>query len=202
MPSSTGGANFEGSGFDPESGYLYVPSFTNLDVFDLVNEPDASDIEFIGAGDDAPEVFGLPLMKPPFGRITAIDLKTGEHAWWIANGDTPTVYATNPALKGVDLPRTGKATRAGIAITKTLLFAGEGWAYGGDMAGDPVFRAHDKQTGEIVAEIDLPGTQSGPPSTYMVDGRQFIVMMVANEDSAAELVALALPKNIIVSGGH
>ena len=139
LPSSTGGANYEGSGFDPDTGILYVPSFTNLDLFDLTNEPAASDIEYIAAGIGAPKVFDLPLMKPPFGRITAIDLNTGDHLWWIANGDTPEVYANNPALSGVDLPRTGKATRAGIVITKTLLFAGEGWAYGGDMAGEPFF---------------------------------------------------------------
>ncbi|MFT5501727.1 MAG: glucose dehydrogenase [Woeseiaceae bacterium] len=195
LPSSTGGANFEGSGFDPESGYLFIPSVTEMDLFSLTRDAEFSDIDFISADNSAPMVFGLPLMKPPFGRITAIDLSSGEHAWSIANGDTPKVYADNPALDGVDLPRTGKPTRAGILVTKTLLFAGEGWASGAGMIGEPVFRAHDKKSGKIIAEIELPGTQSGPPSTYMINGRQFIVMMVANTTSAAELVALALPRN-------
>jgi quinoprotein glucose dehydrogenase len=113
----------------------------------------------------------------------------------IANGDTPQIYKDNPALAGVDLPRTGKPTRAGIVVTKTLLFAGEGWGTVGNIRGDPVFRAHDKQTGEIIAEIELPATQSGPPSTYMINGRQYIVMMVTDGKSPAELVALALPRS-------
>jgi quinoprotein glucose dehydrogenase len=113
----------------------------------------------------------------------------------IANGDTPKAYLENPALAGVDLPRTGKPTRAGIVVTRTLLFAGEGWGTVGDIRGDPVFRAHDKRTGEIIAEIELPATQSGPPSTYMVNGRQYIVMMVTDGKSPAELIALALPRS-------
>ena len=71
------------------------------------------------------------------------DLTSGEHVWMIANGDTPKAYAENPALEGVELPRTGKPTRAGIVVTKTLLLAGEGWGSAGNMIrGDPVFRAH------------------------------------------------------------
>lgn len=195
LPFATGGANFEGSAYDPETGYLYVPSATHVGVLALTHDSEASEIDYIDAGEPSPTVLGLPLAKPPLGRITAIDLATGEHAWIIANGDTPKAYTGNPALAGVDLPRTGKPTRAGIVVTKTLLFAGEGWGTVGEIRGDPVFRAHDKLTGDIVAEIDLPGTQCGPPSTYMVDGRQYIVMMVTDGESPAELVALALPRS-------
>ena len=193
MPYATGGANFEGSAYDPETGMLYVPSATYINAYALVNDPDASDIDFISGGVSAPMVFGVPITKPPHGRITAIDLTSGEHVWMIANGDTPDVYSNNPAFAGVDLPRMGKPTRAGIVVTKTLLFAGEGWGTVGNIRGDPVFRAHDKMTGEILAEIELPATQSGPPSTYMVDGRQYIAMMVTDGKSPTELVALALP---------
>ena len=91
-------------------------------------------------------------------------------------------------IAGVDLPRTGKATRAGLVVTDTLLFAGEGFG------GDAVFRAHDKRTGAILAEIPLPAAQASPPSTYRANGRQFIVMTVADGESAAELIALALPE--------
>jgi quinoprotein glucose dehydrogenase len=195
MPYATGGANFEGSGYDPETGMLYVPSATYIKVFALTNDPEASDIDYIDAGTPSPTVFDLLITKPPLGRITAIDLTTGDHVWMIANGDTPQVYKDNPALEGVDLPRTGKPTRAGIVVTKTLLFAGEGWGTIGNIRGDPVFRAHDKQTGEIIAEIELPATQSGPPSTYMINGRQYIVMMVTDGESPTELVALALPRS-------
>ena len=193
LPHSTGGANFEGGAFDPETGILYVPSATQLYVLALENDPEASEVHLIDAGESVPTVFGLPLVKPPFGRITAIDLDTGEHLWQIANGDTPASYRDNPALADVDVPRTGKPTRAGILVTKTLLFAGEGWGTASTYRGDPVFRAYDKRTGAIITEIALPATQSGPPSTYMVNGRQFIAMMVADGESPAELVALALP---------
>jgi quinoprotein glucose dehydrogenase len=193
LPFSTGGANWEGGAYDPDSGFLYVPSASHLQLLALANEPDASDIDFILSSGGVPKAFGLMLNRPPFGRITAIDLTTGEHAWWIANGDTPDSYANNPALAGVLLPRTGKPTRAGIVVTKTLLFAGEGYGTVPDTRGAPVFRAHDKMSGEIVAEIELPGTQASPPSTYMVNGRQYIVMTVSDGKSPAELIALALP---------
>jgi quinoprotein glucose dehydrogenase len=187
LPSSTGGANWEGSAFDPLSGLLYVPSRTQVEVMSLVHDPKASDIRFISGRVQPPRVFGLPIAKPPWGRITAIDLNTGEHVWMIANGDTPQAVAAHSALNGVKLGRTGKPTRAGILVTDTLLFAGEGFG------GDPVFRAHDKLTGEIVAEIELPAAQAGPPSSYRVRGKQYLVMMVADGSKPAELIALALP---------
>jgi quinoprotein glucose dehydrogenase len=195
LPFATGGANFEGSAYDPETGLLYVPSVSFVMLQALENDPERSEIDFILPRELPPTVFDLYLVKPPFGRITAIDLTSGEHVWMIANGDTPKAYTENPALEGVELPRTGKPTRAGIVVTRTLLFAGEGWGSVGDIRGDPVFRAHDKLTGEIIAEIDIPATQSGPPSTYMVNGRQFIVMMVTDGESPAELIALALPRS-------
>ena len=187
LPSATGGANWEGSAYDPNTGILYVPSRTRVEVMQLVHEPDASDIRFISGRARPPTVFELPIARPPWGRISAIDLESGDILWTKANGDTPAAVAANPALAGVDLPRTGKPTRAGILVTDSLLFAGEGFG------GDPVFRAHDKRTGEILASIALPASQTGSPSTYRVAGRQFIVMMISDGQSPAELVALALP---------
>ena len=189
LPSATGGANWEGSAYDPGTGILYVPSRTWVDVMNLVHEPEASDIRFISGQARPPTVFELPIAKPPWGRITAIDLGAGDILWSVANGDTPASVSSHPALAGVDLPRTGKPTRAGVLVTDTLLFAGEGFG------GDPVFRAHDKHTGEIIASIELPATQAGPPSTYRTGGRQYIVMMVGDGRSAAELIALALPRD-------
>ncbi|MEE4300709.1 MAG: PQQ-binding-like beta-propeller repeat protein [Pseudomonadales bacterium] len=188
LPSSVGGANWEGGAYDPGTGLLFVPSMTRIVQLQLVHDPDASDVRFISGRPSSPSVFDIPLAKPPWGRITAIDLATGDHRWMIANGDTPRSIAENPALAGVELPSTGKPTRAGVVVTDTLLFAGEGFG------GDPVFRAHDKETGEIVAEIALPATQAGPPSTYRVKGRQFVVMTVGDREHPAELVALALPE--------
>lgn len=194
LPFATGGANWEGSAYDPETGLLYVPSVTAIAVMALSHEPDASDIRYISAPGRPPKIFDLPIAKPPWGRITAIDLNSGEHVWMIANGDTPQSVQDNPVLTGVDLPRTGKPTRAGIVVTKSLLFAGEGVGPAA-MRGDPVFRAHDKTTGEILAEIELPATQASPPSTYMLNGRQYIVMTVADGKSPSGLVALALPQS-------
>jgi glucose dehydrogenase len=187
LPYSTGGANFEGSAYDPGTGILYVPSQSRTSVMSLEHDAEASDIRYIAASRTDPRVFDLPIVKPPWGRITAIDLRSGEHLWSIANGDTPASVANNPALAGVKLPRTGKQTRAGVVVTDTLLFAGEGFG------GDAVFRAHDKMTGAIVAEIDLPASQSSAPITYRRNGRQFILMHVADAGKPAELIALALP---------
>jgi quinoprotein glucose dehydrogenase len=114
-------------------------------------------------------------------------MNTGEHVWMMANGDTPDDVKNNPALAGVDLPRTGKISRATLLVTKTLLFASEGWG------GDPILRAHDKRTGKIVAEIELPGVVGAKPMTYMLDGKQYIVVSIGRP-GPAELVALALPE--------
>jgi glucose dehydrogenase len=192
LPSPVGGANWEGGAYDPSSGLLYVPSMTLAVVLQLLHDPEASDVRFIAGKGRPPLLMGLPLIKPPWGRITAIDLVSGDHRFMIANSDTPPEVASNPALEGIVLPRTGKHTRAGILLTSSLLFAGEGFTRFG-WNSKPVFRAHDKLTGEILAEIELPAAQVGPPSTYRVNGRQFIVMTIADGTSPAELIALALP---------
>ena len=191
LPSPIGGANWEGGAFDPETGILYVGSYTLPSVMALTSEPEFSDIRYIsGGGGELPWLDGLPLVKPPWGRITAIDMNSGEHVFMIPNGPTPPEILNHPALAGMEIPPTGRATRPVTLVTKTLLFTAEGWG------GSPVLRAHDKATGEVLAEIELPGAVGGLPMTYAVDGRQFLVMSVAGE-RGAELVALALP----ASGG-
>ena len=190
LPSSTGGANWEGAAIDPETGILYVPSRTALAVM-AVGKDENSDIDFSAAfGARVPRIQGLEIVKPPYGRITAIDMNSGDHLWMIANADTPDRITNHPLLEGVDLPRTGVPTRAGIVLTKTLLFVGEGTGASG---ASPIFRAVDKQTGEIIAEIELPNNQSGLPFTYEHDGKQYISMFVSGGGRPAELVAYALP---------
>ncbi len=189
LPYSTGGANWEGGALDPETGFLYVGTQTNPFVLTLREGGDRSDMNYVQGFGRAQLAPGVPIVKPPWGRITAIDLSTGDHAWMIANGDTPPSVAQRLEMAPADIPRTGKISRAGVLVTKTLLFAGEG------LSGDPVFRAHDKMTGEILAEIELPNTQAGLPMTYLHEGRQFIVMSVGGGGQPAELVALALPGN-------
>lgn len=187
MPSATGGANWEGSALDPETGILYVPSRSELAVLSVAKDEN-SDIAYSQAlGVRVPRVSGLPILQPPYGRITAIDMNSGDHVWQMANADTPDAIANNPALAGVTLPRTGVPTKSGLFVTKTLLFAGEG------VGGGNIFRAHNKQTGEIVAEIELPNAQTGVPMTYEHNGKQYIAMVVSGGSTPAELVVYALP---------
>jgi glucose dehydrogenase len=190
LPSSTGGANWEGSTIDPETGILYVPSRTQLQVLSLSKNPD-SDIDLSQSfGVRVPRVGGLDIVKPPYGRITAIDMNSGDHLWMIANADTPERIANNPLLEGVDLPRTGIPTRSGVLLTKTLLFVGEGT---GGAGASPIFRAINKATGDIIAEIELPDLQSGLPFTYEHDGKQYVAMFIGGSGAPAKLIALALP---------
>ena len=207
LPQMTGGANWQGGAVDAETGVLYVASVTNPTVAGLTSDPDRSTMDYVGGGGRrrrraaAPQgcgeigPLGLPLIKPPWGRITAIDLNTGDHLWMIANGDTPDCVKNHPALSGLDIPRTGKPERSGILVTKTLVFAGEG---GGlfatpTWAGGPMFHAYDKLTGETLWEYELPKRQSGVPMTYMADGKQYIAMAISARGEPAELVALTLP---------
>ena len=129
---------------------------------------------------DGPQ--GLPLIKPPWGRVTAIDLNTGDHLWMVPHGDTPDFVRNHPALEGLDIPKTGEARRAGSMVTPTLLFVAGG--------GAPWLYVYDKRTGETIAEIELPAGATGTPMTYMVDGRQYVVVAVGGPGHPAELVAL------------
>jgi quinoprotein glucose dehydrogenase len=185
LPNYGGGSNWDGGAADPETGLVYAASTTNPAVAAV--RPDAgTDVGYSFVAGQVPEVLGLPLVKPPWSRITAIDLNTGEHAWMMPNGPTPEEIANNPALEAVELPQTGGFSRAMLMVTKTLLFAGEGWN------GAPVMRALDKATGQTIAEIALPGATGAKPMTYMLDGRQYIVVSIG-QPGTAELVALALP---------
>ncbi len=187
LPSSTGGSNWEGAAYDPDTGFIYVSSRTATSVLSLVSEPDASSVRYIQGGDRTPSVDGIPLVKPPYGRITAIDLTSGEHVWQVVNGDTPASIKNHPLLEGIEIPATGKPTRSSLILTKSLLFAGEG------PGGDPVLHAIDKATGVTVASIALPASVTGVPMTYMHNGKQFLVMTVSDFSSAAKIIALTLP---------
>jgi quinoprotein glucose dehydrogenase len=185
LPASTGGANWEGAVVDPESGYLYVPSVTAPSFLSLRPGGDGSDMNYVagfGRGQLAP---GVPIVKEPWGRITAIDLNTGDHVWMVPNGGTPDYVAERLEIDPSIIPQTGKAARANLLVTRTLLFAGEGV--------DPIFRAYDKQTGATVAEIEIPSPTSGNPMTYMYEGRQYIAVATSARGEPSEIVALRLP---------
>jgi quinoprotein glucose dehydrogenase len=185
VPGSGGGSNWQGAGADLETGILYVPSVTSPIVSSLVrSDPKRSDMDYVLHAEQIERPMGLPLVKPPWGRITAIDLNTGDHLWMIPNGETPDEVKNNPALKSVDTSKLGWTQRAPVLITKTLLFAGGGKA----------FRALDKMSGQVMNEFKLPGNDTGGPMTYMMNGRQFIVVAIGGAGNPVELVALSLPQ--------
>jgi quinoprotein glucose dehydrogenase len=138
-------------------------------------------------------VSGLPIVKPPYGSISAIDLNKGEIIWQIAHGDTPDSVRNNPALKGLTIPRTGQAGIIGTLVTRTLLIAGEAQA---TTAGHPrgaMLRAYDKATGKDAGAVLMPAQQSGSPMTYMLNGKQYIVVAIGGGNYPGELLAFRLP---------
>jgi quinoprotein glucose dehydrogenase len=222
LPNHLGGANWQGGAFDPETGILYVSSVTNPATYAVApGDPAQTDMAYVGSGiayslggflsgnapaDAAKRTVwaipdghmgpqGLPLVRPPWGRITAIDLKTGDHLWMQPNGRTPDYVKNHPALKGIDLPNTGRPSRAPLMVTKTLLFGADGPNLFNPLAGGGgnTFRAIDKTTGRTIHEIELPGQATGVPMTYLANGRQYIVVAVGAPGVPAELIALSLP---------
>lgn len=191
MPGANGGANIPGgSSVDPETGMLFVASERGHSVISLVpgseKESNAGYVSLGPGGIRGPQ--GLELFKPPYGTITAYDMNKGEIAWQIPNGDTPDAVKNHPALKGVDLPVTGKRSHATILTTKSLVYYGEG------RRGDAFLHALDKKTGKEVGRVELPATTNTAPMTFMHKGRQYIIAAVAGVGSPGELVALALPE--------
>jgi quinoprotein glucose dehydrogenase len=147
-----------------------------------------------GGGAGGLTVQGLPLIKPPYGRITAFDMNKGDLVWQIAHGETPDNIRNHPALKGVTIPRTGRTGRIGVLVTKTLLVAGEGGFFttpNGQRGA--MLRAYDKATGNELASVYMPAPQSGTPMTYMLNGKQYIVLAISGGSYTAELVAFRLP---------
>jgi quinoprotein glucose dehydrogenase len=191
-PGANGGANIPGgASVDPETGILYVASTKACSAPRLRPgkevDPDANmDWVTVGPGGVAgPQ--GLPLLKPPYGRITAIDLNTGEHLWWIPNGETPARIRDHALLRGLDLPVTGQPAHATTLVTKTLLIYGEG------RGAEPRLHAVDKRTGKEIAVVELPAPTNTAPMTYLHGGRQYIVVAIGGAAHPGSLVALRLP---------
>ena len=137
-----------------------------------------------GRGGAMPQVQGLPIPKPPYNRLSAYDMNTGERLWWIPIGDTPDNVANHPALRGVDLSRTGGGGNSIQMVAGDLLYTTEG------SSGPPVLNAHDKRTGAFVGEVDLPSAGQYGMMTYRHEGKQHVVVQVG---SPGRLVSLALP---------
>ncbi len=206
LPGSQGGADVQGAAFDPETQILYIPSITSAFVADLLpGDPSETDLLYVkGSRSWIAGPQGLPLFKPPYGRITAIDMNTGEHKWMVPNGVGP---VDNPAIAHLNIEKLGVPGRPSPLLTKTLLFLGEGQTNqrpGGripaDMpietatnSGGPMFRAYNKANGEVEWEIELDAGTTGAPISYQHEGKQFIVVAIGDRLHSPELLAFALP---------
>jgi quinoprotein glucose dehydrogenase len=208
LPGSVGGADWQGGAFDPETGMLYVASITGPFTADIVKgDPKISNLNYVsGTRAWTPGPQGLPLLKPPYGRITAIDLNKGDLVWMVPNGEGP---RNHPLLKPLNLPPLGNPGRSAPLVTKTLLFVGEGDPIMSSLgsrlrpempasiapgAGGRKFRAYDKATGAILWETELPAGTTGAPMTYMFEGKQYVVVAIGSREAhSAEHIALSLP---------
>ena len=192
-PSIGGAASWSGSAVDPETGLLYVPSENRFSVLKYYT-PDPTEggnLRFtqsdFGSGTQPTMPQGLPLLKPPYSRLTAIDLNAGEHAWMQPNGDGDR-FRNHPMLRDLDLPPLGGEGHGGPLLTKTLLISA---LSAGGSDGGPRLVARDKASGKIVGSLDLPAGAIGTPMTYLHDGTQYIALTIGGE--VPELIALSLP---------
>jgi quinoprotein glucose dehydrogenase len=214
MAAQAPATNWPGGSYDPETHILYVGSQSAVAVMGLVPPPPGTaDVRYHqgtaltgartagGSGATAGaegggavqslDVQGLPLIKPPYGRISAIDLDKGDIRWQVANGETPDRIRNNPALKGLNIPRTGRPGIIGTLVTKTLVIAGEP-GFGPTPSGQrgSMLRAYDKASGKEVGAVYMPAPQTGSPMTYMLNGQQYLVVAISGANYPGELLAL------------
>lgn len=194
-PGTTGGANWSGAAVDPATGILYVPS-RNAYAVSKLTPPAAgldSNLLYMQAPARGPQMpDGLPLFKPPYSRLTAIDMNSGNHVWMVPTGNGDRIR-NNPRLKPLNLPPVGgDVTLSGPLLTKTLLIYA---LTTGSSTGGARLVAFDKATGKELASADLPGAAIGTPMTYSLGGKQYIAITVQGRTPAdvPELIALTLP---------
>ncbi len=203
LVSSLSGSNWMGGSTDPETGVVYVGSSRGVIGIGLVPSGDRSDVGYISGRAPGAQgqltVKGLPLLKPPYSQLSAIDLKTGTILWQTPVGETPDNVRNNSALKGVNIPRTGHGGAAITLVTKTLVIAGEkGTVTQPDGRVGAMLRAYDKATGKDVGAVYMPAQATGGPMTYSVNGVQYIVIAVGgniNGRNQAQFMAFRLPTN-------
>jgi quinoprotein glucose dehydrogenase len=223
MGAQAAATNWPGASFDPETHTVFVASQTAVATLGLMPAPAGrSDLPYFqgtilsgarmtgGAGSDAGapaapgaaeqasaalNVQGLPIIKPPYSRITAIDLDNGVFRWQVPFGATPDAIRNHPALKGLDLPPLGRpGNNSGTLVTRALLVAGESnFGPTPTRARGAMLRAFDKASGREVGAVYLPAPQSGSPMTYMLNGKQYLVVAISGSGYPGELVAFRLP---------
>ena len=217
MASQGAATNWPGGSYDPETHILYVQSQSAVATLGLVPPPPgaAPDVRYHqgtvlagarrsggsgSAGADAGgavtalTIQGLPLIKPPYGHISAISLDSGDILWQTPHGETPDNIKNHPALKGLNIPRTGRPGIAGTLVTKTLVISGEpGFGITASGQRGAMLRAYDKKSGTEVGAVYMPAPQTGSPMTYMLDGKQYLVVAISGGSYSGELLALRLP---------
>jgi quinoprotein glucose dehydrogenase len=210
--------NWPGGSYDPETHVLYVHSQSAVATLGLVPPAEgiADGVRYhqgtvltgarrtggsgsatgqAGGAVTAPTVQGLPLNKPPYGQISAINLDSGTMLWQVAHGETPETIRNHPLLKGLNIPRTGRPGNVGTLVTKTLIIAGEP-GFGPTPSGQrgSMLRAYDKRTGADAGAVYMPAPQTGSPMTYTLNGRQYLVVAISGGSYSGELVAFRLPQ--------
>jgi quinoprotein glucose dehydrogenase len=222
LPGGWGAGNWNTGALDPETGMYYAVSMTQMGSYGIVKNPDSQNPMLYGQGGggrnqqqnltersllpgEVPDrqpgqatasplsIDGLPIVKPPYGRITAFDMSKGSIVWVAANGNGP---RNHPLLKDLNLPPLGNIGRPAALVTKTLLLVSDSSdAVMGQagISGPAKLRAFDKATGKVVAELDLPVGATGGPMSYMADSKQYIVVPVGGRSYGAGWIAFALP---------
>lgn len=194
MPGWAGGASWAGAAFDPETGVLYVASITNPLSITMAKPEPPSPAKYVGVPALMETLGGVPMWKPPWGRITAIDLNTGEHRWKVPMG-----HLDHPRLRGLGTGPLGRPTRGHALLTKTLLVVGqEGTTQRAEGASavanwvtvDATLRAYDKSTGKLVGTVAIPRNATAAPMTYFWEGKQYIMVATGGANLPAELIAL------------
>jgi quinoprotein glucose dehydrogenase len=233
LGNASGGTNWPGGGYDPETRIVYAQAHMSAFTPESISPPPPgfSDLpyqagivgeafrlrEAAGTGTyaDVPRpapapaaappaaapasrsfatVEGLSMVKPPYGILAAIQLDRGEILWKVPHGETPDVVRNHPKLKGMTIPRTGQGGNVGLVITKTLVVIGDPqFTTTPDRPRGAMLRAYDKMTGKEVGAVYMPAPQSGSPMTYMLDGRQYIVVAVSGGPYSGEYLAFSLP---------
>ena len=208
-----GGTEWPGGSYDPETHIAYIPSQRVMSSIGLITDPSRSDMNYIqgaarnpnaaapAAGGAPPaegapglNVQGLPLAKPPYASISAIDLNKGEILWQGAHGETPGDIRNHPPLQGIDIPRTGRAGAFGVLVTKTLVISGERGVFTTPSGKQgAMLRDYDKATGTGAGTVYMPNGQTGTPMTYMLGGKQYVVLAIGGPGFPAELIAYKLP---------
>jgi len=205
-----GGTGWPGGSYDPATHMLYAFTWSEVNPLGIVTpEPGRTDMNYISgiarppaaptdASGETPRppltVQGLPLFKPPYGEIVAINLDKGEIAWKVAHGETPDNIRNSPALKGITIPRTGRGGLVGVLTTSSLVIAGERGTFTDPQGRNAArLRAYDKATGKEVGAVFMPTGQTGSPMTYMMNGKQYIVIAIGGPNFPGELVAYTLP---------